>query len=174
MLIRALKQNIVSKVLHFLELLQLPLRALMAAAKALIKCILAGRVGQSQTRDYHRQKSGATLLNLGKHTEKMKALRSNFRCITAKQTRPAWQEIRGDYGRKRNEEKAFAFYSVLPPILLQSWSNPSEIRPGGQRRTWKDWNGVTGLGVYLTVKSRGTPGDGRTEEGGPGRDLLFK
>jgi len=53
-------------------------------------------------------------------TEKMKALRSNFRYITAKQTGPAWQEIREDYGRKRNEEKAFAFYSVLPPILFQS------------------------------------------------------
>lgn len=92
----------------------------MAASKALIKCILAVRVGQNQTGDYHRQKSGATLLNLGKHTEKMKALRSNFPYITAKQTRPAWQEIRGDYGRKRNEEKAFAFYSVLSPILLQS------------------------------------------------------
>ncbi len=115
-----IKQNIVSKVLHFLELLQLPLRALMAASKALIKCILAVRVGQSQTADYHRQKSGATLLNLGKHTENMKALRSNFRYITAKQTRLGWQEIRGDYGRKRDEEKAFAFHSVLPPILLQS------------------------------------------------------
>lgn len=117
---KKIKQNIASKVLHFLELLQLPLRALMAASKALIKCILVVRVGQSQTGDYHRQKSGATLLNLGKHREKLKALRSNFRYITTKQTGPAWQEIRGDYGRKRNEERAFAFYSVLPPILLQS------------------------------------------------------
>ncbi len=163
-----------SKVLHFLELLQLPLRALMAASKALIKCILAVRVGQSQTADYHRQKSGATLLNLGKHTENMKALRSNFRYITAKQTRLGWQEIRGDYGRKRDEEKAFAFHSVPPPILLQSWSNPPEIRPRGQRHTWKDWNGVTGVGVTLTVKSRGTSGDGRTEDWRLRRDLLFK
>lgn len=169
-----IKQNIVSKVLHFLDLSQLPLRALTAASKTLIKCILVVRVGQSQTEDYHRQKSGATLLNLGRHREKMKALRSNFRYITTKQIGPAWQEIREDYGRKRNEEKAFAFYSVLPPILFQSWSNPPEIRPGGQRRTWKDWNGVTGVGVTLTVKSRGIPGDGRKEKGRPGRDLLFK
>lgn len=115
-----IKQNIVSKVLHFLDLSQLPLRALTAASKTLIKCILVVQVGQSQTEDYHRQKSGATLLNLGRHREKMKALRSNFRYITTKQTGPAWQEIREDYGRKRNEEKAFAFYSVLPPILFQS------------------------------------------------------
>lgn len=74
MLIRALKQNIVSKVLHFLELLQLPLRALMAAAKALIKCILAGRVGQSQTGDYNRQKSGATLLKFGETHRKNESL----------------------------------------------------------------------------------------------------
>lgn len=164
-----------SKVLHFLELFTTSLKgSYMAAFKALIKCILAERVGQSQTRDYHRQKSGATLLNLGKHTEKMKALRSNFRYITTKQTGPAWLEIKGDYGRKRNEEKALALYSALPPIPLQSWSNPPEIRPGGQRGTWKDWNGVTVVGVTVTVKSTWTPGDGRTEEERPGRDLLFK
>jgi len=61
-----IKQNIVSKVLHFLELSQLRLRALTAVSKTLIKCILVVQVGQSQTEDYHRQKSGATFLNLGK------------------------------------------------------------------------------------------------------------
>lgn len=33
---------------------------------------------------------------------------------------------------------------------------------------------MTGVGVTLTVKSRGIPGDGRKEKERPGRDLLFK